>query len=102
MLGMFAIFRGPENDICAEKGVPKTMDWNWDIAAMGFILAAQIARLFSPRRAVLAIGIGRICMLWAVFVWWWGMKCGFILRAFPVSRQSSARQMWERLGEVGA
>ncbi|MEM7033712.1 MAG: glycosyl hydrolase family 32 [Chloroflexota bacterium] len=26
MLGMFAIFRGPENDICEKEGVPKTMD----------------------------------------------------------------------------
>ena len=26
MLGMFAIFRGPENDFCDAVGVPKTMD----------------------------------------------------------------------------
>ncbi len=29
MLGLFAVFRGPENDICAEKGVPKTMDFDF-------------------------------------------------------------------------
>ena len=26
LIGLFAIFRGPENDICRAEGVPKLMD----------------------------------------------------------------------------
>jgi hypothetical protein len=36
MLGMFAIFRGPENDICAREGVPKTMDLELAYSRDGF------------------------------------------------------------------
>ena len=36
MLGMFAIFRGPENDICAAEGVPKTMDLELAYSRDGF------------------------------------------------------------------
>ena len=36
MLGMFAIFRGPENDICAQEGVPKTMDLELGYSRDGF------------------------------------------------------------------
>ena len=36
MLGMFAIFRGPENDICAVEGVPKTMDLELAYSRDGF------------------------------------------------------------------
>lgn len=36
MLGMFAIFRGPENDICAKEGVPKTMDLEVGYSRDGF------------------------------------------------------------------
>ena len=36
MLGMFAIFRGPENDICAAEGVPKTIDLELAYSRDGF------------------------------------------------------------------
>lgn len=36
MLGMFAIFRGPENDICAKEGVPKTIDLELGYSRDGF------------------------------------------------------------------
>ncbi|MEM7128207.1 MAG: glycosyl hydrolase family 32 [Chloroflexota bacterium] len=36
MLGMFAIFRGPENDICAREGVPKTIDLTLGYSRDGF------------------------------------------------------------------
>jgi len=36
MLGLFAIFRGPENDICAAEGVPKTMDLELTYSRDGF------------------------------------------------------------------
>ena len=36
MIGLFAIFRGPENDICAREGVPKTMDLELGYSRDGF------------------------------------------------------------------
>jgi len=36
MLGLFAIFRGPENDICAAEGVPKTIDLELTYSRDGF------------------------------------------------------------------
>ena len=36
MLGMFAIFRGPENNICAKEGVPKTIDLELGYSRDGF------------------------------------------------------------------
>lgn len=36
MVGAFAIFRGPENDICAEKGVLKTIDLELGYSRDGF------------------------------------------------------------------
>ena len=36
MLGLFAIFGGPENDICAAEGVPKTMDLELTYSRDGF------------------------------------------------------------------
>ncbi len=36
MLGIFAIFRGPENNICAKEGVPKTIDLELGYSRDGF------------------------------------------------------------------
>ncbi len=36
MVGAFAIFRGPENDICAKEGVPKTIDLELGYSRDGF------------------------------------------------------------------
>ena len=36
MLGVFAIFRGPENEVCAAEGVPKTIDLELAYSRDGF------------------------------------------------------------------
>jgi hypothetical protein len=36
MLGLFAIFRGPENNICEEMGIPKTIDLELGFSRDGF------------------------------------------------------------------
>ena len=36
MIGLFAIFRGPENDICREEGVPKLIDLELGFSRDGF------------------------------------------------------------------
>lgn len=36
MLGLFGIFRGPENHICAQKGIPKTIDLEVGYSRDGF------------------------------------------------------------------
>jgi hypothetical protein len=52
MLGVFAIFRGPENDICAREGIPKTIDLELGYSRDGFHFSRpdRIPFLASTRR----------------------------------------------------
>ncbi|MXZ08515.1 MAG: glycosyl hydrolase family 32 [Gemmatimonadetes bacterium] len=76
MLGMFAIFRGPENDICAEKGVPKTMDLELGYSRDGFHFSrpnrtpflASSRRIGDWNRAYLH-AVGGVCMVVGDEVW---------------------------------
>ncbi len=76
MLGLFAIFRGPENDICAEKGVPKTMDIELGYSRDGFHFSrpnrmpflASSRRIGDWNRAYLH-AVGGVCMVVGDEVW---------------------------------
>ena len=40
LIGLFAVFRGPENDICMAEGVPKLMDLELGYSRDGFAVMA--------------------------------------------------------------
>ena len=46
MIGLFAIFRGPENEICHEEGVPKLMDLELGYSRDGFHFSRPDRRPF--------------------------------------------------------
>ena len=76
MLGLFAIFRGPENDICAERGVPKTMDLELGYSRDGFHFSrpnrtpflASSRRIGDWNRAYLH-AVGGVCLVVGDEVW---------------------------------
>lgn len=76
MLGLFAIFRGPENNICADEGVPKTIDLEIGYSRDGFhfsrpdrtpLLAAS-RQIGDWNRAYLH-AVGGVCMVVGDEVW---------------------------------
>lgn len=70
MLGMFAIFRGPENHICEEEGVPKMIDLELGYSRDGFHFSrpyrtpflASTRRIGDWNRAYLH-AVGGICLV---------------------------------------
>ncbi len=76
MLGIFAIFRGPENRICAAEGVPKTMDLELGYSRDGFHFSrpdrtpflASSRRIGAWNRAYLH-AVGGVCLVVGDEVW---------------------------------
>lgn len=96
MLGLFAIFRGPENDICAQEGVPKTMDLELGYSRDGFHFSrpdrtpflASSRRIGDWNRAYLH-AVGGVCLVVDDAVWFY--FTGFSGRSPRLGRRDEGR-----------
>ena len=84
LLGVFAIFRGPANKVCASASFPRSWIWSWPTAAMDSIGIGPIERRFWLRPGMKGIGTGPICTSRPVSAPSSATGCAFITAAGQV------------------
>ena len=90
ILGMFAIFRGPKNDICAQEGVPKNMDLELGCSRDGFHFSHIHCEPFLASSRRIGTGIGLICTRSGASAW--SIRCGPLYGVFGTFTKAKSRR----------
>ena len=92
LLGAFALFYGPANDVCAVLGRPKFIDCSWRTAATASTGTGPTGAPSSPAAASPAPGTTGTSTPRAASAWWWATSSGSTSGPSPAARRGCDRE----------